>query len=156
MPICKSEEFLSLIKHKNRILGLDHGSKNIGIAISDEKLIVATPLETIKKTNQKHDFFKILNIINEYCIKGLVFGWPLNMNGSKGPRCQSVMSFVKSFLNVKDIPVFLQDERLSSQAVEKIMIKQNLSRKKRSKVIDKHAASWILQSALDRFKKKEY
>ena len=154
MAICKYEEFLSLIKYRNRILGIDHGTKRIGVAISDENLILATPLTTIIRKKQQTDFEELKKIILQNNIKGVVFGYPLNMDGSTGPRCQSVETFVNNFLNLYDFPILYQDERMSSQAVEKIMIKQNLSRKKRSKNIDKHAACWILQSALDSFRKK--
>ncbi len=154
MPICKYEQFLSLIKFKNRILGFDHGTKNIGVAISNEDLTLATPLKTITRKKILDDFDEILTLINDYRIKGIVFGWPLNMNGSRGPRCQSVETFVKKFLNFNDIPILFQDERMSSQAIEKIWIQQKVSRKKRSDNIDKHAACWILQSALDTLKKK--
>ena len=153
MPICKYEEFLLSIKHKNRILGIDHGTKKIGIAISDSDLIVATPLTTIIKKKQFQDFNHLSKIISEFSINGLVFGWPLNMDGSYGARCQSVETFVKKYLNFCDIPVFFQDERMSTQAVKKIFIAQNLSRKKRYKYLDEHAACWILQSALDTFNK---
>ncbi len=154
MTICKYEEFLSKIKCKKRILGIDHGSKTIGIAISDEDLILASPLKTINRKKQLDDFKELSNLIKKYSIAGLVFGWPLNMNGNKGPRCQSVETFVKNFLSFQNIPIFYQDERMSSQAVEKILLKQDVSRKKRYQNIDKHAACWILQSALDTFKKK--
>ena len=153
MPICKYEEFLSLIKYKNRILGIDHGTKKMGIAISDRDLILASPLMTIIRQKQNEDFETLSNLIKEYSIVGIVFGWPINMNGDRGPRCQSVETFVKNFLNFQKIPIFFQDERMSSQAIEKILLKQNVSRKKRYKNIDKHAACWILQSALDSFKK---
>ena len=154
MPICKYEEFLSLIKYKNRILGIDHGTKKMGVAISDGNLILASPLMTIIRQKQNEDFETLSNLIKEYSIVGIVFGWPINMNGDRGPRCQSVETFVKNFLNFQNIPIFFQDERMSSQAIEKILLKQNVSRKKRYKNIDKHAACWILQSALDSFKKK--
>tara|TARA_B100002051_G_C16659947_1_gene598579 strand:+ start:516 stop:980 length:465 start_codon:yes stop_codon:yes gene_type:complete len=154
MPICKYEEFLSLIKYKNRILGIDHGTKNIGVAISDENLILSLPLTTIRRTKQKFDFEELQKLIIKNNIKGLVFGYPLNLDGTKGPRCQSVETFVKNFISFYDLPIFYQDERMSTQAIEKIFLQQNLSRKKRAKNIDEHAACWILQSALDSFKKK--
>ena len=153
MPICKYEEFLSLIKHKKRILGIDHGSKKIGVAISDESQSLATPLTTIFKKNKDHDFKMLLDIIKNYSVLGVICGWPLNMNGTKGPRCQSVYVFIKNFLSFYDIPILFKDERMSTQAVEKIFINNDVSRKKRYKNLDKHAACWILQSALDSFKK---
>ena len=156
MPICKHEEFLSFTKYKNRILGIDHGTKKIGVAITDSDLIIATPLTTISRVNQAKDFENLSSLIVNNSAVGLVVGWPLNMNGSKGPRCQSVETFIKKFLEYFDIPIFFQDERMSSQAVEKILIHQDMSRKKRLQNIDKHAACWILQSAIDSFPKKEY
>ena len=154
MPICKYEEFLSLIKSKNRILGFDHGKKKIGIAISNDDLTLASPLKTILRKKFVADYYEIKNIINDYSIKGIVVGWPLNMDGSKGPRCQSVETYVYKLLDCIDIPILFYDERMSSQAIDKLWIQQNVSRKKRANNIDKHAACWILQSALDTFKKK--
>ena len=154
MPICKSEDFLLYIKNHKNILGLDHGTKLIGVAISNIQLKIATPLTTILRQNQKLDFLEIRDIINENDVGGVVVGLPLNMNGTKGPRCQSVETFFNNFLKKYDLPLFYQDERMSTQAIEKIFINQNLSRKKRSVNIDKHAACWILQSALDMLIKK--
>ena len=100
------------------------------------------------------DGLGLLKIIKEKDIGGIVVGLPLNMNGTKGPRCQSVETFFRNFLIFHDIPLLFQDERMSSQAIEKIFISQDVSRKKRSSNIDKHAACWILQSALDFLKKR--
>ena len=111
----------------------------------------------IKKTNfilPEISSWSKLKIIKEKDIGGIVVGLPLNMNGTKGPRCQSVETFFRNFLIFHDIPLLFQDERMSSQAIEKIFISQDVSRKRRSSNIDKHAASWILQSALDFLKKR--
>ena len=117
MPICKYEQFLSLIKFKNRILGFDHGTKNIGVAISNEDLTLATPLKTITRKKILDDFDEILTLINDYRIKGIVFGWPLNMNGSRGPRCQSVETFVKKFLNFKNLKLHQSTNVVSSHRI---------------------------------------
>ena len=154
MPICKHEDFLIKTSHHKNLLGIDHGSKLIGIAISNKELFIATPLTTIVRKKQNVDFNEILKIIKEKDVGGIVVGLPLNMNGTKGPRCQSVETFFRNFLIFHDIPLLFQDERMSSQAIEKIFISQDLSRKKRSSNIDKHAACWILQSALDFLKKR--
>lgn len=154
MPICKPEDFLFLTNNHKNLLGFDHGTKNIGIAICNKVLSVATPLKTLARQTQELDFINLYKIIKENDAGGIVVGLPLNMDGSKGPRCQSVETFFTSFLKRYDFPLLYQDERMSTQAIEKIFIKQDLSRKKRAVNIDKHAACWILQSALDILNKK--
>ena len=121
---------------------------------SNTELFIATPLTTIVRKKLNVDFNEILKIIKEKDVGGIIVGLPLNMNGTKGPRCQSVETFFRNFLIFHDMPLLFQDERMSSQAIEKIFISQDISRKKRSSNIDKHAACWILQSALDFLKKR--
>ena len=154
MPIFKSDEFLFNILPKKRLLGIDPGTKTLGIAVSDSNLMVASPITTIKRKKINIDIRELLILVEEYTIAGIVIGWPLNMDGSIGPRCDSVRDFVKSLLNIKDLPVLLQDERMSTMAIEKPMVKADLSRKKRSSRTDQLAACWILQSALDGLQKK--
>ena len=154
MPIFKPDEFLLNILPKKRILGIDPGTKTLGIAVSDSNLMVASPISTIKRKKIKSDIEELFNICEKYNISGIVMGWPLNMDGSIGPRCNSVRDFIKSLLNVKDLPILLQDERMSTMAIEKPMIIADLSRKKRSSRTDQLAACWILQSALDGLQKK--
>ena len=154
MPIFKPDEFLLNILPKKRILGIDPGTKTLGIAVSDSNLMVASPISTIKRKKIKSDIEELINIYEKYNISGIVMGWPLNMDGSIGPRCDSVRDFIKSLLNVKDLPILLQDERMSTMAIEKPMILADLSRKKRSSRTDQLAACWILQSALDGLQKK--
>ena len=154
MPIFKSDEFLLNILPKKRLLGIDPGTKTLGIAVSDSHLMVASPISTIKRKKIKSDIEELINIYEKYNISGIVMGWPLNMDGSIGPRCDSVRDFIKSLLNVKDLPILLQDERMSTMAIEKPMILADLSRKKRSSRTDQLAACWILQSALDGLQKK--
>ena len=154
MPIFKPDEFLLNILPKKRILGIDPGTKTLGIAVSDSNLMVASPISTIKRKKIKSDIEELINICEKYNISGIVMGWPLNMDGSIGPRCDSVRDFIKSLLNVKDLPILLQDERMSTMAIEKPMILADLSRKKRSSRTDQLAACWILQSALDGLQKK--
>jgi len=154
MPIFKPDEFLLNILPKKRILGIDPGSKTLGIAVSDSNLMVASPISTIKRKKIKSDIEELFNICEKYNISGIVMGWPLNMDGSIGPRCNSVRDFVKSLLNIKDLPILLQDERMSTMAIEKPMIIADLSRKKRSSRTDQIAASCILQSVLNGLKKK--
>ena len=154
MPIFKPDEFLLNILPKKRILGIDPGTKTLGIAVSDSNLMVASPISTIKRKKIKSDIEELFNICEKYNISGIVMGWPLNMDGSIGPRCDSVRDFIKSLLNIKDLPILLQDERMSTMAIEKPMILADLSRKKRSSRTDQLAACWILQSALDGLQKK--
>jgi putative Holliday junction resolvase len=139
---------------KKRLLGIDPGTKTLGIAVSDSNLMVASPITTIKRKKINIDIRELLILVEEYTIAGIVIGWPLNMDGSIGPRCDSVRDFIKSLLNIKDLPILLQDERMSTMAIVKPMIKADLSRKKRSSRTDQLAACWILQSALDGLQKK--
>ena len=154
MPIFKSDEFLLKILPKKRLLGIDPGTKTLGIAVSDSNLMVASPITTIKRKKINIDIRELLLLVEEYTIAGIVIGWPLNMDGSIGPRCDSVRDFIKSLLSFKDLPILLQDERMSTMAIVKPMIKADLSRKKRSSRTDQLAACWILQSALDGLQKK--
>ena len=154
MPIFKPDEFLSNILPKKRILGIDPGTKTLGIAVSDSNLKVASPVSTIKRKKIQSDLKELINLVEKYEISGIVMGWPLNMDGSSGPRCDSVRDFIKSLLKVRDIAILLQDERMSTMAIEKPMIAADLSRKKRNSRVDQLAACWILQSALDGLQKK--
>ena len=154
MPIFKLDEFLLNILPKKRLLGIDHGTKTLGIAVSNSDWTIATAVSTIKRNKLKSDIQQLISIFDQYEITGLVMGWPLNMDGSVGPRCDSVRDFTISLLSIVDLPVLLQDERLSTMAVERPMINEDLSRKKRKLRKDYLAASWILQTALDGLQKK--
>ena len=128
-----------------RILGLDIGSKRIGIAISDELGITAQPLETIKAG----DLRKVVDLIKEYKVEELVVGLPLNMNGSEGPKAREVISLAGSLKEKISVPLKMWDERLTTMAVEKELIRADVSRQRRRRSIDKLAAQLILQSYLD-------
>ena len=154
MPIFKPDEFLLNILPKKRLLGIDHGTKTLGIAVSNSDWTIATAVSTIKRNKLKSDIQQLISIFDQYEITGLVMGWPLNMDGSVGPRCDSVRDFTISLLSIVDLPVLLQDERLSTMAVERPMISEDLSRKKRKLRKDYLAASWILQTALDGLQKR--
>ena len=130
MPIFKPDEFLLNILPKKRLLGIDHGTKTLGIAVSNSDWTIATAVSTIKRNKLKSDIKQLISIFDQYEITGLVMGWPLNMDGSVGPRCDSVRDFTKSLMSIVDLPVLLQDERLSTMAVERPMINEDLSRKK--------------------------
>ncbi len=135
----------------HRLLGLDVGAKTVGLALSDTTLTVATPLETIRRGKKfAPDADRLAGIIGERDVGGLVIGLPVNMDGSEGPRCQSTRQFAKNLLGRIDIAIAFWDERLSTAAVERMLIEEaDLSRKRRGEVIDKLAATYILQGALD-------
>ncbi len=133
----------------HRLMGFDPGTKTIGISISDTSLKVATPIETIKRKKFKDDAARIRELIEEYKVGGFVIGLPINMDGSEGPRCQSCRQFQKNLEEVFDLPACFWDERLSTAAVTRTLLEADTSRKKRAEVVDKMAAAYILQGALD-------
>ena len=142
-------KFKNLVDNKLPLLALDPGTKLIGIAISDINKKIATPMEVLefKKYNDLKE--KLLNIIKERKVGGIVIGNPINMDGSIGPRSQSSNSLADNLSSDLKLPILLWDERLSTSAAEKLLIEADLSRKKRSAIIDKIAASFILQGYLD-------
>ena len=150
MPIVSLAEIKTIIKPGRRLLGLDLGSKTIGLAVSDASMIVASPLETIRRTKFTKDAEQLETIIVAQNIGGLVLGMPISMDGTEGPRCQSTRQFAANMLRRLDIPIAYWDERLSTAAVERFLIDEaDMNRKRRGEVIDKMAAAYILQGALD-------
>jgi len=149
--------FLKPLKNnKNRLLGLDVGTKTIGLALSDATWIIASPLQTIERKKFKQDALELRTIINKYDVVGLVIGLPKNMDGSEGPRCQSIKQFSQNLLAEIDIPISFWDERLSTVAVTRTLLEADVSRKRRQELVDKMAASYILQGALDALSAKEW
>ena len=138
----------TLTNHQ-RLLGFDVGEKTIGLALSDVNKIIATPYKTIKRSKFSKDLLEIIAIIKEYNIGGLVIGYPINMDGSLGSRCQSTRQFCKNLSEKIALPMFLADERMSTMAVTRTMLDADLSRKRRAELVDKMAASYILQGVLD-------
>jgi putative Holliday junction resolvase len=126
------------------------GSKTIGLALSDPLRTVASPLETIKRTKFTKDWAALEHIIDEHQVAGLVIGLPVNMDGSEGPRAQSTRQFARNLLSKRDIPIAFWDERWSTQAVTRTLLDADASRQRRGEVVDKMAAAYILQGALDR------
>ena len=149
MPICKLNDVKQSISDGQRLLGLDIGKKTIGLALSDAGLKIATPVKILYRTKFTPDVAELFSLVDELNVGGLVLGWPLNMDGSAGPRCDSTRDFAHALMRIRDIPLFLQDERLSTQAVESAMIAADMTRNKRAVRRDALAAGWILQSALD-------
>lgn len=135
-----------------KILGLDLGTKTIGVAISDAMRYSATPLETIKRVKFTKDAERILELIAENAAVAIVLGLPLNMDGSEGPRVQSTRAFARNLAQKTVIPIAFWDERLSTSAVTRMMIEADLRRDRRAEIVDKLAASYILQGALDRLR----
>ena len=140
---------IAAIPADKRLMGLDLGSKTIGVATSDRTRMIATPIETIARKKFTLDAQRLLAIIAAENIGVVVLGLPINMDGSEGPRCQSTRAFARNFGKLSPVPVVYWDERLSTAAVERMLIQADASRAKRAEVIDKLAAAWILQAALD-------
>ncbi len=138
-----------------RLLGLDLGEKTIGLALSDTGLTIATPLQTLKRGKFSIDVVTLAALIAEHGVGGLVVGLPLNMDGSEGPSVQSARAFVRNFSAKSELPVVLWDERLSTAAVTRTLIDADASRKRRKEVVDKMAAAYILQGALDALRHRE-
>jgi len=148
MNIVSVAELRSKLATGERLLGLDIGSKTIGLALSDITLTIATPMETIKRTKFKVDVERLRAIVDDQKVGGFVLGWPVNMDGSEGPRCQSTMAFSRNLAEKINLPQALWDERLSTSAVERTLIEADRSRARRKQLVDKMAAAYILQGAL--------
>lgn len=136
-----------------RIMGLDIGDKTIGVAMSDPLGWTAQGIKTIKRTGIKKDINEILNIINEYQVEKIVVGFPKNMNGTIGPRAEKIIDFCDKLKGRIKVDIELEDERLTTVAAEKMLIDADVSRKKRKEVIDTIAATYILQTYLNRINK---
>jgi putative Holliday junction resolvase len=143
-------QFKAELAEGQRLLGLDYGQKKIGLALSDTLRLIATPYSVIICKSYDKDIASISKIIHEFTIGGIVCGWPLSMNGEVGPPCLLVDKFIMKILKRHDLPVFYQDERFSTAAVTRTLRETNLSWKKKAAIDDQMAASYILQSALDR------
>jgi putative Holliday junction resolvase len=154
VPIVAVAEIEACLSARRRVLGLDVGSKTIGLALSDSLGMVATPLETIRRTKFTRDAHALATLIEAREVGGLVIGLPIALDGSEGPRCQSVRQFAANLLAVIDRPTAFWDERLSTAAVTRLMIEADLSRRRRSALVDKMAAAYILQGALDHLRER--
>jgi putative Holliday junction resolvase len=133
------------------IVGLDLGEKTIGVAVSDTGWMIASPLELIRRTQFTKDAAVLFKLMDSRGAGGVVIGLPVNMDGTEGPRCQSARAFGRNLLRLKDLPIAFWDERLSSAAVNRMLIGEaDVNRARRAELVDKAAAAWILQGALDR------
>jgi putative Holliday junction resolvase len=143
-------ELAPMLPPRGGLIGLDLGSKTIGVAASDPERRLAAGVETIQRKNFSADAARLLTLAGERGSAGFVLGLPVNMDGSEGPRAQSARAFARNLARLTELPIALWDERLSTAAVERELIAADVSRKKRAAVIDQHAAAYILQGALDR------
>ena len=150
MLLSKPTELRQAVVSGARLMGLDVGRKTIGLALSDVRWRIASPLETVRRTRFKEDAARLFALLDEHDVGGLVLGLPINMDGTEGPRCQSLRQFASNLLALRDLPIAFWDERLSTQAVERMLVQEvDASRKRRAELVDKLAAAYILQGALD-------
>jgi len=150
MAIVELKDFHTMLKPNDRLLGIDLGSKTIGLAISDVMRSVASPVETLVKGKFTKDAQKIQKLIDSEQFGGIVLGLPKEMDGTEGKRCQITRAFAFNMSGAIDLPILLWDERLSTVAVERILINEaDMTRKRRKEVVDRAAAAYILQGALD-------
>ncbi len=150
MPIVALAALRDAVAPGKRLLGLDLGSKTIGMAVSDGGWTVASPIGTVARRKFTLDAIELKAAIDERNVGALVLGLPVNMDGTEGPRCQSTRQFATNLMQKFDMPIAFQDERLSTAAVERLLIDEvDMTRKRRGEVVDKMAAAWILQGALD-------
>ena len=145
-------EFSNELQSNNSLIGLDLGTKTIGVAVSDTILSVATPIKTIKRKKFSLDTDNLLGIISAKNCCGVIIGLPKNMDGSEGPRAQSTRAFARNFSAKTELPITFWDERLSTVAAKKALLEADTTRKRRAEVIDHVAAAYILQGFLDRLK----
>ena len=144
------EDFAAALPEGRAIAGLDLGTKTIGVAVSDLRRGIATPVLTIRRVKFTTDAAALAALVAERRIAGLILGLPLNMDGSEGPRAQATRAFARNLVRVVPLPIGLWDERLSTVAAERALLEADTSRKRRSEVIDHVAAGYILQGVLDR------
>jgi putative Holliday junction resolvase len=150
MPVLALIDAALLIPARGALIGLDLGTKTIGVAASDPDRRIAAPVETVARKRFTDDAQRLIALAAERRAVGFVLGLPLNMDGSEGARAQSTRAFARNLARLTDLPIGLWDERLSTVAVERALIEADASRAKRKAVIDQHAAAFILQGALDR------
>lgn len=151
MPVLPLEEFAAALPPRTPIAAVDVGEKTIGVAVSDISRMIASPLELIRKVKFTQDAERLFKLMRGRGAGGLIVGLPVNMDGTEGPRCQASRAFARNLLRLQDFPIAFWDERLSTVAVQRMLTDEaDLSRARRADLVDKAAAAWILQGALDR------
>lgn len=146
------EELVARIAPHARLIGIDLGTRTIGLALSDVTRTVGSPLLTIKRTKFGKDAAELLALCEEHDVGGLILGLPINMDGSEGPRAQATRAFARNLGTLSQLPIAFWDERLSTTAVTRTLLDADASRKRRAEVVDKMAAAYILQGALERMR----
>lgn len=149
-------EFASLLPERGRLVGVDAGTKTLGLALSDVTRTIASPLETIVRKKFTLDAARLFDLVREHNVGGLVIGLPINLDGTEGPRAQGTRAICRNLNKLSPLPILLWDERLTTQAAERMLIDADQTRKRRGEVIDKLAATLILQNALDRLRGAAY
>jgi putative holliday junction resolvase len=149
MLLSDPRELRAAVPPGRRIIGLDVGTKTIGLALSDTRLVIASPLDTIRRRRFAEDMAALFALIDRHEVGGLVVGLPLSLSGGESPRTQSVRQFARNLLALRDMPMALWDERLSTAAVTREMIEHDMTRKRRAEIVDRVAAAYILQGFLD-------
>jgi putative Holliday junction resolvase len=153
MPVLDLPDFVAALPRCAPVVGLDPGEKTIGVAVSDASRMIASPLELIRKTRFTADAQALFKAMDSRGAAGIVIGLPVNMDGTEGPRCQSARALARNLLRLKDMPIAFWDERLSTMAVNRMLVDEvDMTRARRAEVVDKAAAAWILQGALDRLR----
>ena len=151
MAVVDLTELPALLPRYSALIGLDLGEKTIGVAVSDVTRMVASPLELIRKTKFTAEANRLFALIDEREVGAIVIGLPVNMDGTEGTRCQSNRAFARNLLRLRDIPIAFWDERMSTMAVNRVLVEEaDVTRARRAELVDKLAAAWILQGALDR------
>jgi putative Holliday junction resolvase len=156
VPVLDLSAFAGLLPQTGALMGLDPGEKRIGVAVSDVSRLIASSLDTVARTKFAADAGAILKLYDGRKCAGFVVGLPLNMDGTSGPSAQAARAFCRNLLGVRDAPLLLWDERLSTAAVTRTLIEGEASRAKRGAVVDKMAAAYMLQGALDALKEREH
>jgi putative Holliday junction resolvase len=153
MAVLELADFAAALPAGAPVAGLDLGEKTIGVAVSDATRAVASPLETIRRTKFTEDANRLFALMETRAAAGLVIGLPVNMDATEGPRCQSNRAFARNLLRLRELPIAFWDERMSTMAVNRMLIDEmDMTRRRRAEVVDKAAAAWILQGALDRIR----
>jgi putative holliday junction resolvase len=147
-------EFLDAVEHSGRLIGIDGGTKTLGLALSDVTRTIASPLETIWRSKFTADAKRLLSLATEHGVTGFVVGFPRNLDGTEGPRAQATRALARNLNKLSPLPILLWDERLTTAQAERMLVAADQTRKRRGEVIDKLAATLILQSALDRLRRR--
>ena len=154
MPVLSPPDLAAAVGRHQRLMGLDLGTKTIGLALSDVSRTVATPFDTIRRTKFTPDAEQLFALMAKHDVGGLVLGLPVEMDGTEGPRCQATRSFAANLMRLRDVAIAYWDERLSTASVTRTLLEADSSRKRRGEVVDKMAAAYILQGLLDSLPRK--